>query len=362
MTFTLPFLTRRTSGRVPTRMDPQRRKKLFLSYLPDWIFTIGFAALFYGVEKIGSYKRQFSLEDTSLRHPYTLHERVPNPALVAICFVAPVVLLPIVNLLSVRSWWDLHTSYLGLILSLALTGSVTQIVKITVGRPRPDVIARCIPIPGSADPQYGLSTVDVCTQTDLSILDDGWRSFPSGHSSLSFAGLGFLSLYVAGKVHLFDRRGHAPKAWLAITPLCGAALVAISRTMDYRHHWQDVLVGSALGLLLAFFSYRQYYPSLAATDSHHPYSPRIRREAASDILPLHEAMLPRVPTDRSSGQNEVPDAYDDMPDRSYHESLDMTPPRVSIAKQETSILADGPWKQSEDARERSENSSGEYHS
>ena len=28
-------------------------------------------------------------------------------------------------------------------------------------------------------------------------------------SPVSFAGLGFLSLYVAGKLHLFDRRGHA---------------------------------------------------------------------------------------------------------------------------------------------------------
>ena len=72
---------------------------------------------------------------------------------------------------------------------------------------------------------------------------------------VSFAGLGFLSFYIAGKLHLFDKRGHAvrmissiyslttlmicdcgpqPKAWISLAPLSGAALVAISRTMDYR--------------------------------------------------------------------------------------------------------------------------------
>jgi diacylglycerol diphosphate phosphatase / phosphatidate phosphatase len=47
--------------------------------------------------------------------------------------------------------------------------------------------------------------------------------------------------------------------------------------MDYRHHWQDVLVGSLLGLTLAWFSYRQYYPALSHPLSHRPYSPRITR-------------------------------------------------------------------------------------
>ena len=51
---------------------------------------------------------------------------------------------------------------------------------------------------------------------------------------MSFAGLGFLSFYLAGKLHLFDKKGHTAKAWLSFTPLAGAALVAISRTMDYR--------------------------------------------------------------------------------------------------------------------------------
>jgi len=189
-------------------------------------------------------------------------------------------------MITIRSWWDFHNATLGLILGLAMTGAFTQFTKITVGRPRPDIIDRCQPIPGSADPTYGLSSVAICTQTDQHILKDGWRSFFSGHSSLSFAGLGFLSFYLAGKLHLFDRRGHTAKAWIAFTPLAGASLVAISRSMDYRHHWHDIVVGSAMGLLFSYFSYRQYYPSLGSPLSHRPYASRIESEEESG-LPMH---------------------------------------------------------------------------
>lgn len=68
---------------------------------------------------------------------------------------------------------------------------------------------------------------------------------------MSFAGLGFLALYLAGKMHLYDRRGHRvsyvqwnirveyqltrqTRAWFALSPLLGGAMVAISRTEDNR--------------------------------------------------------------------------------------------------------------------------------
>ncbi|KAI4517199.1 phosphatidic acid phosphatase type 2/haloperoxidase [Schizophyllum commune] len=267
---------RRANQRPP--VTAARRRKLILSYLPDWILTIVLAAIFFALDEIEGFKRVFSLEDTSLRHPYAVHERIPNKELMVIAILAPIVLLPLVNVLTIRSWWDLHASWLGVVLGLSLTGAVTQFAKVTVGRPRPDVIDRCQPRPGSADPVYGLSNYTICTQTDHYVLRDGFRSFPSGHSSLSFAGLGFLAFYLAGKLHLFDRRGHTGKAWLALTPFAGATLVAISRTMDYRHHWQDVLTGSILGTVMTYFAYRQYYPPLHDPLAHRPYSPRIRRE------------------------------------------------------------------------------------
>ena len=49
-------------------------------------------------------------------------------------------------------------------------------------------------------------------------------------------------------------------------------------------HATDVLAGSLLGLVAAYFSYRQYYPSLAAPYAERPYSPRVPRE---DRLPVH---------------------------------------------------------------------------
>ncbi|EDR07747.1 uncharacterized protein LACBIDRAFT_298254 [Laccaria bicolor S238N-H82] len=360
--------------------------------IAEFDFISHLLAAFFALDKVHGYRRVFSLEDTSLRHPFAEKERIPDVALYMICFVAPLVIQPLINLLTIRSWWDLHNGTLGLILGLALTGAVTQFTKITVGRPRPgtsissfpcvaplfptvtphispfslcvllsfysflcafltfpcapsfpyrpcppytsspflsivlppfpfllspslpppllpslpfpsptqqltvskptDIIARCLPPQNATDPIFGLSTDAICTNTDVAIMRDGFRSFPSGHSSrrrltqpitVSFAGLGFLSFYLAGKLHLFDKRGHAGKAWLSLTPFAGAALVAISRTMDYRHHWHDVLVGSILGTVLAYFSYRQYYPSLSSELSHRPYSPRIKDELDANL-------------------------------------------------------------------------------
>lgn len=277
-----------------TRITPQRRKKIILSYLPDWLMTIVLVLIFFLLDEIPGFRRDFSLNDTSLQHPFAEHERIPNKALIILAVLAPFLLNLVVNFLTVRSWWDAHTSTLGLLLGLGTTGSITQFVKVTVGRPRPDIISRCIPAPGSADPLWGLSTYHICTQTNEKVLKDGFRSFFSGHSSLSFAGLGFLGFYLAGKLHLFDQKGHAGKTWLCLTPFAAAALVAISRAMDYRHHWHDILIGSLVGTILSYFSYRQYYPNLASPYSHRPYSPRIAREEPEHAEGMY---LPRTQQD-----------------------------------------------------------------
>ncbi|KAK4704474.1 diacylglycerol diphosphate phosphatase / phosphatidate phosphatase, partial [Phenoliferia sp. Uapishka_3] len=297
--------------RVRSPTDPKRRWVLFLSYLPewrpsragqdavsnrdtgvfankapfpsDWLFSILLFGIIVGVaDSSHGFKREFSLTDTSIQHTYAIHERVTFGQAILIAGLAPAVIIIVTGLGWRRSMWDMHNGLLGLFLAVTLTTAVTEVIKVTVGRPRPDLI------------------------------DSGFKSFPSGHSSFAFSGLGYLSLYLAGKMHLFDRKGHALKAWVCVIPLLGAALIAISRTMgmlyalshrkmwkltrititDYRHHATDVLIGSLLGVLIAYFTYSLYYPPLNSHKAHLPYSPRIPRHVNNNSTALPTADPP----------------------------------------------------------------------
>ncbi|KAL5121650.1 hypothetical protein ACEQ8H_000336 [Pleosporales sp. CAS-2024a] len=162
-----------------------------------------------------------------------------------------------------------HVTLLGWWISLILTLFLTDIIKNAVGRPRPDLIARCKPAPGT--PAHQLVTFAVCTEKNHHVLHDGWRSFPSGHSSFSFSGLGYLSLWIAGQCHVYRPRADLARVLLALAPLLGAALIAISRCEDYRHDVYDVSVGSLLGLAVAHYTYRRYFPPLRSRACAEPY-------------------------------------------------------------------------------------------
>lgn len=156
-----------------------------------------------------------------------------------------------------------------------MTLFLTDILKDAIGRPRPDLISRCEPGPNA--PATRLVNIDVCTQTNTALLNDGWRSFPSGHSSFAFAGLGWLALFFASQTRLFRPRASLLEAILSLAPLLGAAMIAISRLEDYRHGPLDVLGGSLLGITVAWFNWRRYFPSLSSTDCDEPFDPPTSR-------------------------------------------------------------------------------------
>lgn len=273
------------------------------SYIGDWFLVVALWVLLSFLERIGGHQRDFSLHDISIQHPFADPETVGYKMLIFISGILPTLFVLVISLGIYRSKWDAHNAVLGVFTSFTITGVVTQIIKMGVGRPRPDCIARCQPLPGSEDaPVYGLSTVAICTQKNLYILNDGFKSFPSGHSSLSFAGLGFLTWYLGGKLHVGDHRGHRTRAWLALCPLLGSTMVAVSRTADNRHHWQDVTVGSLLGLGISYISYRAYFPPLSHASSHLPLAPR-------DLLPSEagdeEDQILRLDTDFRDDESHV---------------------------------------------------------
>ena len=112
----------------------------------------------------------------------------------------------------------------------------------------------------------------VCKQTEHHLLHDGWRSFPSGHSSFAFSGLGYLALFLASQTHVLRARASLFVVLVCLVPLLGAAMIAISRLEDYRHDVADVIAGSLLGILIAYLNWRRYYPGLLSKFCDEPYS------------------------------------------------------------------------------------------
>ena len=176
---------------------------------------------------------------------------------------------------------------------------------------------------GFADTQEGflLVTAAICQNTDKSLVNDGFRSFPSGHASFSAAGLIYLSLFIASKLSItipflaprpyskdtsyyaafpsrdrkvqprahvpsdqdkglsaadeqFEPSGHneaiiaarnqaaAPPVYLlvfAIIPFFASIYISSTRWSDFRHHGFDILFGYFIGTVTAVFSFRWYH-------------------------------------------------------------------------------------------------------
>jgi diacylglycerol diphosphate phosphatase / phosphatidate phosphatase len=92
-------------------------------------------------------------------------------------------------------------------------------MKITVGRPRPDFFYRCFP--------DGVMNSEMICTGEYWKVQDGRKSFPSGHSSFSFATMGFLSFYLMGKLKIFsdEGRGKSVRLIICFIPMIVAMLV-----------------------------------------------------------------------------------------------------------------------------------------
>lgn len=75
-------------------------------------------------------------------------------------------------------------------------------------------------------------------------------------------------------MHVFRPQTDLGRVLVALAPLLGAALIAISRCEDYRHDVYDVTIGSFLGISIAFFSYRRYFPRLRSPKCDEPFPSR----------------------------------------------------------------------------------------
>lgn len=117
------------------------------------------------------------------------------------------------------------------------------------------------------------------------------------------------SRFLAGQMHVFRPRTDLARVLLALAPLVGATLIAISRCEDYRHDVYDVTVGSTVGMLVAYFSYRRYYPGLKSSHCDRPFPSRVESYSPKGFGKLRDE------------EERIQTAVDDMEDDATHVPL-----------------------------------------
>ncbi|KAL2783520.1 phosphatidic acid phosphatase type 2/haloperoxidase [Aspergillus keveii] len=316
---------------MPTSQNGHHRNsvKVIFSYVLDWIVLIVVGVVSYIIGDLEPHKRPFSLTDPNISLPYSQSETVPLWFLGILAGAVPFAIILIVTLVFVpgaaipghtptsliwrRKLWELHIGTLGFITAHIIAFFFTQGMKNLFGKPRPDLLSRCQPDMGNAaahavggfagESMAGqLYSTSICQQEDADILHDGFRSYPSGHSSASAAGLVYLSLFLASKLTVaipfffpsasskgafhaaFPSRmaktdppgdkpdnnqlqslrtqAAAPPLYLLALTLAPFALsiyISASRWFDFRHHGFDILFGYFIGLVAAIYVFRYYH-------------------------------------------------------------------------------------------------------
>ncbi|KAL2373767.1 hypothetical protein RJ035_000157 [Blastomyces gilchristii] len=185
-----------------------------------WILIQIFVRPFY---------RMFTLDNVSIQFPFAEVERVPvcefnnfmcsagttTPIKAVVAHIWSIIYAGVMPLIIIIVWAVIirpethftHVSVLGLLVTLALTSFLTDIIKNAVGQ-----------------------------------------------------------------LHVFQPRTGLARFLFSLSPLLGALLIAMSRLADYRHDVYDVAVGSLLGISVAYFTYRRYYPPLQSVHCDTPYS------------------------------------------------------------------------------------------
>jgi len=215
------------------------------SYAVDWGVSIALFAVVHGITFfLEPLDRFLPVNDPSVGYP-SLPDIVPTSALFILSTLLPWIAIGLIQIRH-RSSHDFHHASLALIATILFTTTVTTALKYAAGRYRPNYMANSI--------------------------NDGKLSFPSGHSSMSFAGMTFLSLYLLGKFKLYhtDHTSSFAKSVLMVSPMTIAFFVALSRTIDYHHNYSDIIAGGLIGVAVAYLVYFMYYPPLHSHNSHKP--------------------------------------------------------------------------------------------
>lgn len=160
----------------------------------------------------------------------------------------------------------IHSTICVYLAAVGLTVLLSDAIKVYVGYLRPIFYEVCVPN----------ETYQICTSDED--VQEARKSFPSGHASLSFCGLGLLSFFLEDSFGVQSLRGlqHTAVDSIAMdadrlrsfqrtvafarvasifckAPLLLAGYIAASRIVDNKHFPADVVGGSVIGISISWW-------------------------------------------------------------------------------------------------------------
>ncbi|XP_069579086.1 phospholipid phosphatase 1 isoform X2 [Brachyistius frenatus] len=131
----------------------------------------------------------------------------------------------------------------------AMSQSLTDIGKYSIGRLRPHFLDVCKPDWKLINCSSGDYIEDFTCTGDTRMVNEGRLSFYSGHSSFSMYCMLFLALYLQARLQVDWARLLRPTIQFFL--IAASVFTGLSRVSDYKHHWSDVLTGHLQGALMA---------------------------------------------------------------------------------------------------------------
>ncbi|KAM9516829.1 phospholipid phosphatase 1-like isoform 1-T1 [Salvelinus alpinus] len=225
---------------------------LIIGGLPLAAFNLG---------KIKPYQRGFFCNDDSISYPFH-QSTVTSIVLYTAGFALPICCMVFGECLSVylkriKSKSSFSNMYVAsvykaigtFVFGAAMSQSLTDIAKYSIGRLRPHFLDVCKPDWKLINCTAGAYIEDFTCTGDTHMVNEARLSFYSGHSSFSMYCMLFLALYIQARLQAEWARLLRPT--LQFFLIAASVYTGLSRVSDYKHHWSDVLAGLIQGALVA---------------------------------------------------------------------------------------------------------------
>ncbi|XP_013776698.1 putative phosphatidate phosphatase [Limulus polyphemus] len=268
-------------------MQPEERK-LYLRIIFDIVFLaiVGIPLLIFFFAAT-PYKRGFFCDDDSIRYPYK-DSTISNVTLYCVGVLGPAIVMTVAEAVICKKYklsykqpkvicgfsiscfvWQVYRTVGVFAFGACISQLSTDIAKYSIGRLRPHFIDVCQPDMSLTDCNHSYITEYRCTGSDENKIREARLSFPSGHASFSAYSMVYLAIYI--QYRLICAKNSLLKPFLQAAVLLAAWYTGLSRVVDHKHHWSDVLSGFLLGiivsLLVVFFIADLKKPAAAFDDS-----------------------------------------------------------------------------------------------